>query len=292
MNQSYVFMTDSDSDLLYSIADAKNIPVVKMPYTLDGVEYLDDNGRSGQEKKLFDRMREGAAPSTSLLPEPVYEEYFEPILAEKDLLFVAFSSNMSSTIQNVYAAREELLKKYPNRRFTIVDTLSICAPMTLLLLGAHKLYEAGASMDEVEKWLLDNRLKAHAWFTVENLVYLKRGGRISPTAAALGSMLNLKPVLSLSREGRIEAAGKVQGRRRAMRELADRVAKHIQAPEEQEVIIMHGDDEKAAGELAGMVRTLVPTVGGIRLQMLGPVIGAHCGPGILCVSFIGEERPL
>ena len=94
MAQNYVFMTDSDSDLLFSIADEKNIPVVQMPYTLDGVEYLDDNGRTSQEKKLFARMREGSAPNTSLLPTPVYVEYFEPILKEKDLLFVAFSSKM------------------------------------------------------------------------------------------------------------------------------------------------------------------------------------------------------
>ena len=101
MAQSYVFMTDSDSDLLYSIADEKNIPVVHMPYTLDGKEYFDDNGRAGIEKDFFKRMREGATPSTSLLPTDAYLEYFEPILKEKDLLFVAFSTQMSSTIKNV-----------------------------------------------------------------------------------------------------------------------------------------------------------------------------------------------
>ena len=145
MAQNYVFMTDSDSDLLYSIADERNIPVVQMPYALEGKEYLDDNGRSGGEKAFFDKMRTGAAPVTSLLPTEVYLEYFEPILREKDLLFVAFSSKMSNTILNIFEAREQLLKKYPQRKFTVVDTLSISGPQTLLILGAHDLYLQGKS---------------------------------------------------------------------------------------------------------------------------------------------------
>ena len=169
MEQSYVFMTDSDSDLLYSIADEKNIPVVKMPYTLDGKEYYDDNGRAGIEQDFFRRMREGANPATSLLPTEAYLEYFEPILKEKDLLFIAFSSQMSSTINNIYEAREILLGKYPDRKFIVVDTLSISAPQTLLILGAHALYEQGKSMEEVEQWVRDNRMRAHAWLTVGDL---------------------------------------------------------------------------------------------------------------------------
>ncbi len=292
MAQPYVFMTDSDSDLPFFIADERQIPVVQMPYTLDGAEYLDDNGRTGQEKTLFRRMREGAAPNTSLLPTAVYLEYFEPILKEKDLLFVAFSSNMSATIQNIYRAREELLQKYPERRFTVVDTLSISGPMTLLLEKAHDLYKGGASMEEVERWLLGNRLRVHAFFTVDNLVYLKRGGRISSTSALLGSMLDLKPILVLSREGRIEAESKVQGRKKAMRTLVEKMMENIEDAEKQQAVILHGDSEEAARELAQMVQAKMPGLGGIRIQMIGPVIGAHCGPGTLCLSFMGKERAL
>lgn len=292
MVQPYVFMTDSDSDLPFFIADERHIPVVKMPYTLDGAEYLDDNGRTGQEKTLFRRMREGAAPNTSLLPTAVYLDYFEPILKESDLLFVAFSSNMSATIQNVYQAREELLQKYPERRFTVVDTLSICGPMTLLLEKAHDLYKGGASMDEVEQWLLNNRLRAHAFFTVDNLAYLKRGGRISSTSALLGSMLDLKPILVLSREGRIEAESKVQGRKKALRTLVEKMTDHIEDAENQQITILHGDSEEAANELAQLVKNKLPSIGGIRIQMIGPVIGSHCGPGTLCLSFMGKERAL
>lgn len=292
MAQNYVFMTDSDSDLLFSIADEKKIPVVQMPYTLDGVEYLDDNGRTGQEKKLFARMREGSAPNTSLLPAAAYIEYFEPVLKEKDLLFVAFSSKMSATIENVYAARDELLAKYPERKMIVVDTLSICAPMSLLVIKAHEMYEQGASMEEVEKWLLDNRLKAHAWFTVEDLVYLKRGGRISPTSALLGSVLDIKPILVLSKEGKIEPESKVQGRKKAIKVMVDKVAENIIDPENQELLLMHGDVEETAEKMAELIRQRIPNLGGIRIQMIGPVIGAHCGPGALCLAFMGKERAI
>ena len=292
MEQNYVFMTDSDSDLLYSIADERHIPVVKMPYTLDGKEYLDDNGRSGVEKEFFKKMREGATPNTSLLPTEVYLEYFEPILKEKDLLFVAFSSKMSSTINNVYEARDILLKKYPERKFTVVDTLSISGPMTALLVKAHDLYLQGKSMDEVEKWLMENRLKAHAWLTVGDLKYLARGGRISSTSALFGSVLDIKPIICMGKGGKLDPVEKVQGRKKALRTIVDRTAENILNPEDQTVIILQGDVEEEADKLAEMLKQRIPEIRDIRIQIIGPVIGAHCGPGTLACCFLGKERSI
>lgn len=290
MEQSYVFMTDSDSDLLYSIADEKHIPVVRMPYAIDGQEYLDDNGRGGVEKAFFARMREGAAPNTSLLPTEVYLEYFEPILKEKDLLFVAFSSQMSATIQNVFEARKTLLEKYPQRKFTVVDTLSISGPQTILVLAAHALYEQGKTMDEVEAWLMENRLRAHAWVTVEDLKYLRRGGRISSTSAVFGTMLDIKPIIVMGKGGKMDPAEKVQGRKKALRTLVERTAENIEHPEEQTLLILHGDVEEEAQRLADMMRQRMPELQDVRIQMVGPVIGAHCGPGTLASVFMGRER--
>ena len=292
MPQDYVFMTDSDSDLLYSIADERNIPVVKMPYSLDGKEYFDDNGRSGVEKDLFDRMRKGATPSTSCLPTPAYLEYFEPILKEKDLLFIAFSSQMSSTINNIFEAREQLLKKYPARKFIVVDTLSISAPMTLLVLGAHDLYLQGKSMEEVEKWVLDNRMRAHAWLTVGDLKYLARGGRISSTSAFFGSMLDIKPIICMGKGGKLDPAEKVQGRKKALRTIVERTAEYIEHPEDQTVVIMQADVEEEAKALEKMLRQHIPAIKDIRIQTVGPVIGAHCGPGTLACCFMGKERSI
>lgn len=293
MEKTYVFMTDSDSDLLYTIADERNIPVVKMPYILDGQEYFDDNGRAGVEKEFFARMRQGAAPSTSLLSTPVYVDYFEPILKEgKDILFVAFSSKMSNTILNIFEAREELLKKYPERKMIVVDTLSISAPMTLLILRAHDMYLAGASMEEIEAWLLENRFRAQVWMTVDDLKYLRRGGRISATSAVFGSMLSIKPILTMGKGGKIDAVEKVQGSKKALKTIAERVAENIENPGEQTIILLHADAEEEAQKLADIVKARIPEIKEIRLQMIGPVIGAHCGPGTLAVCFMGRERTL
>ena len=285
-------MTDSDSDLLYSIADERNIPVVQMPYALEGKEYLDDNGRSGGEKAFFDKMRTGAAPVTSLLPTEVYLEYFEPILREKDLLFVAFSSKMSNTILNIFEAREQLLKKYPQRKFTVVDTLSISGPQTLLILGAHDLYLQGKSMEEVEAWLLENRMRAHAWLTVDDLKYLRRGGRISSTSAVFGTMLDIKPVIVMGKGGKMDSAEKVQGRKKAIRTIVERTVENIERPEEQTLLILHADVPEEANRLAELLRQRIPTLRDIRIQLVGPVIGALCGPGTLACCFMGKERKI
>lgn len=293
LDQTYVFMTDSDSDLPFDIADARNIAVVKMPYVMDGQEYYDDNGRQGEDvqKDFFNKMRAGAAPSTCCLSKDNYLEYFEPILASgKDILFVSFSSQMSATLNFVYEAREELLGKYPDRKMIVVDTFSISGPMTLLLLGAHDLYQQGASMEEVEQWLRDNRMKAHAYFTVDDLKYLRRGGRISALSAVFGTVLDIKPIICMSKAGKLEAAEKAQGRKKAIRTLVERTAENIENPEEQTLIILHGDCQDEANRLADMLRAKIPGVQDIRIQMIGPVIGAHCGPGTLACCFMGKER--
>ena len=288
---SYVFMTDSDSDLPFSYVDQYDLKMVYMPYIVDGVEYLDDLGRSGKQTEYFNNMRNGTAPVTSLLPTPVYVEYFEPILSQgKDILFICFSSKMSSTMNNILAAREEMLEKYPERRILVVDTLSISAPMTLLLHRAYKLYAEGKTMDEVAAWVEANKLRSHAWFTVDDLKYLKRGGRISAVAATVGTMLDLKPVIILTREGSMTAVDKIRGRKAALRFIADKTAEHIENPEEQELVILHADALEDADRLEALIRERVPNLGSVTKQFVGPVIGAHCGPGTVASCFMGKER--
>lgn len=290
---SYVFMTDSDSDLPFSYVDELDLTMVYMPYMIDGKEYFDDLGRSGKQKEYFDNMRAGATPVTSLLPQAVYEEYFEPVLEQgKDILFVAFSSQLSGTIRNIYAAREELLEKYPERKITVVDTLSISAPQTILILKAHAMYREGKSMEEVAAWLEENKLKAQAWFTVDDLVYLKRGGRIGAVAAAMGTMLDLKPIITETKEGKLVSAEKVRGRKQAIRMLVDKAAENIDDPDNADVIILHADAPEDAERLESKLREKIPALGKIDTYYVGPVIGAHCGPGTLALCFFGKERPL
>ncbi|MBP3649163.1 MAG: DegV family protein [Clostridia bacterium] len=289
---SYVFMTDSDSDLPFSYVDELDMTMVYMPYIIDGKEYFDDLGRDGKQKEYFDNMRAGATPVTSLLPQAVYEEYFEPVFQEgKDILFVSFSSQLSGTIRNIYAAREELLEKYPERKMIVVDTLSISAPQTILILKAHALYREGKSMEEVAAWLEENKLKAQAWFTVDDLVYLKRGGRISAVAAAVGSMLDLKPIITETKEGKLVSTEKVRGRKQALRVLVDKAVENIDDPANADVIILHADAPEDAARVEGKLREKIPGLEKIDTYYVGPVIGAHCGPGTVAVCFFGKERP-
>ena len=288
---NYVFMMDSDSDLPYDLKIKYDIPVVYMPYAMNGREYFDDLGQTLDHKSYYDQMRAGAVPVTSALNEEVYMEYFEPILKEKDLLFVAFSSKMSCTIQAIYATRDQLLKKYPERKFIVVDTLSISTPVTLLALKAHELYRNGAPIEEVADWLEKNKLRAHGWFTVDDLKYLKRGGRISPTAAAFGSMLDIKPVICEAKDGTLQSVDKVRGRKKALNILVDKMMEYEPDPDESPVIILHADAPEDAKELKALALKKNPRLQ-IRIDNVGPVIGAHCGPGTLAITFLGKERTI
>ena len=287
----YVFMTDSDSDLPYRLKVAYDIPVVYMPYSLDGKEYYDDLGQSIDHKTYYDKMRAGAVPVTASLNQAAYEEIFEPIFADgKDILFIAFSSKMSSTIVAMHSALEELKEKYPARKYRVVDTLSISAPQTILVIKAHRLYMEGKSMDEVADWVEANRMRTQAWVTVDDLKYLKRGGRIKPVAAAMGTMLNIKPIIIESRDGLMVSVDKVRGRHKALSYLAEKTAENIEDPQEAETIIIHADAPEDATQLKERVEQLIPGIE-IAIENVGPVIGAHCGPGTLAICFFGKERP-
>lgn len=289
---SYAFFTDSDSDLPFRFVDELELNMVYMPYMVDGKEYFDDLGRNGKEKEFFDAMRKGAAPVTSLLPTAAYEEYFEPVFAAgRDILFVAFSSQLSGTIQNIYAAREELLQRYPERRMIVVDTLSISLPQSILVLKAHELYRQGKTMDEVAAWLEENKSRSQAFFTVDDLTYLRRGGRISAVAATVGTMLDLKPIITEGKNGKLLSTDKVRGRKQALRTLAELAAQNIDDPAEAEMYVLHADAPEDADRLVQLLREKIPGLGNIFTRYVGPVIGAHCGPGTVAVCFFGKERP-
>ena len=289
MAMDYVFMTDSDSDLPFHLKQQYDIPVVYMPYALDGNEYFDDLGQMLDHKSYYDKMRAGANPVTSALNEEAYLEYFEPILKEKDLLFVAFSSKLSCTLQSVYSAREKLLEQYPDRKFTVVDTLSISGPQALLVLKAHEMYRAGKPMDEVAAWLEANKLRAQAYFTVDDLKYLKRGGRISAVAATVGTMLDLKPIIVEASDGTLQAGDKIRGRKKAIAYIVDKCVAAQPDPAESPIIVLNADAPEDAERAKSLLEQKIPGVN-VLVENVGPVIGAHAGPGTLAVCFIGKEN--
>ena len=289
MEMNYVFMTDSDSDLPYHLKEEYDIPVVYMPYALNGKEYFDDLGQTLDYKSYYDAMRNGANPVTSALNEASYLDYFGPILESgKDVLFVAFSSKLSCTLQAAHAAREDLLQKYPDRKITIVDTLSISGPQALLVLKAHEMYRAGKSMEEVAAWLEANKLRAQAYFTVDDLKYLKRGGRISGAAAAVGTMLDLKPIIVEARDGSLQAGEKIRGRKKALAYIVDAMMKCDPDPEESPIIVLNADAPEDAERVKASVEQRLPGAK-VLIENVGPVIGAHAGPGTVALCFLGRE---
>ena len=288
----YIFVTDSDSDLPYEIMDERQIAMVFMPYVVNGEEYADDLGRSHGQKEYFNAMRNGSVPSTSCLPTAYFVDFFDTYLqGGNDILYLSFSSQLSANIQNVYAACEELKTKYPNQKIVVVDTLSISAPQSILIEKAHDLYRAGKSIDEVAQWVETNKLRAQAWFTVDDLKYLRRGGRISSFAATMGTVLDLKPIIVETKEGKLESVEKIQGRKRALRAVANKVAENIDKVEEADMVILHADALEDAQRLEKLIRERVPALHNIRTQYVGPVIGAHCGPGTIAACFFGKVRP-
>ena len=287
MEQSYVFMVDSDSDLPFHLKQSLDIPVVYMPYALNGKEYFDDLGQMLDHKSYYDMMRQGAVPVTSALNEEAYLEYFEPILKEKDLLFVGFSSKLSCTLQAVYSAREKLLAKYPGRKFLVVDTLRISGPLTLLILKAHSMYRKGSSIEEVAAWLEANKLRAQAYFTVDDLKYLKRGGRISAVAATVGTMLDLKPIIMEAKDGTLQSCDKVHGRKKALAAIVERMMENAPDPAEGPVLILNADAPEDAARCKAMVEQKLPGAE-VMIEPVGPVIGAHCGPGTVALCFLGR----
>ena len=290
MEMNYVYMTDSDSDLPYHLKAEYDIPVVYMHYALNGKEYFDDLGQTLDHKSYFDAMRSGANPVTSALNEESYLEYFEPVLQSgKDLLFVAFSSKLSCTLQAAQAARKKLLEKYPDRKITIVDTLSISGPMTLLVLKSHEMYRAGKSMEEVADWLENNKLRSQAYFTVDDLKYLKRGGRISGAAAAVGTMLDLKPIIIEASDGTLQAGEKIRGRKKALAYIVDAMMKAEPDPAESPILILNADAPEDAERVKASIEQKLPGAD-VMIEHVGPVIGAHAGPGTVALCFIGREN--
>ena len=290
LEQDYIITTDSNSELPLSIAKAYHVPFVPMDYLLGGQEYFYDLGENTDFKAFFAAVRSGQIPSTSTYPPQYYVEFWRPMLeAGKDVLHIAFSSNLSAAYRFLSEAIEELTILYPQRRVVAVDTKSISGGMAILVYCALQRKADGASLDDVSAWLQANIPYANHWFTVNDLNHLRRGGRLSATTAIVGSVLNIKPILTLNKHGKIVPADKVMGRRKAINYLADKARELAVDPEHNAYIILHGDCLEEAQELKAMIEASVPFKE-CFLQFVGPVIGTHAGPDVMGLCFMGKER--
>ena len=282
---SSVFFTDTDCEMHYTDAESLGMQVIGMPYTIKGQESVYDFGKNTDIKQFFEDMRSGEVATTAALNSQDYLNYFEPIFESgKDILYVHFSSKLSGTFNYMQTAINILKEKYPERKITCFDTENICLGAGIQAIEACKLHNAGMSDEEVVNFLTEFKDKVGIYFYVDSLQYLKRGGRISSVSATFGTMLNIKPILSVS-EGKLDKLTTVKGTKKAVDFLFDKFETEYDNNPDREVFILDADNKKVADELADKVRASGKKVT-IRRIDIGPVIGAHAGPGTVGIVFV------
>ena len=284
----YRVFTDSCSDLPQSYGKERHFDIIPMIYRIDDTDYLDDGSMSSHE--YYEKIRGGSWSTTAQITSARFEEIFAPVLeGGEDILYIAFSSALSGTYHSGMVAKEELEAKFPGRKVLVAD--SKCASMGEGLLVEYVLNnrDAGMSLEENFDWVEKNKGRFCHWFTVADLNHLKRGGRVSAAAAFLGTMLSIKPVLHVDDEGRLIPMEKAKGRAKSIRALLEHMKATAIEPEKQVIFISHGDAPEEAEGLAQMVRN---TFGckEVRVGNIGPVIGAHSGPGTIALFFVGSPR--
>lgn len=288
---NFEIMTDSAANLSREMIEQQELSILSLTYTVDGIEYKGyEKGKEISAAPVYDMMRKQKEIQTSLVNGQEAEMVAEELLREgRDILYIGLSSALSGTYQVVRFTFEEFQEKYPDRQLAAIDSLSASLGEGLLVLRAAQMREEGYSIQQTEQWLLANRNHVCHEFTVEDLFYLKRGGRIGAAAAVLGTALKVKPLLHMDDEGRLVPAGRTRGRKKSLDMLAEQMKENIIYPKEQIVYIIHGDCLADAEYLAGQIRQRVK-VKGIHIQILEPVLGSHSGPGTVALIYVGEHR--
>lgn len=287
----FLIITDSTCDMPQEMADELGLAILPIRVSMEDKEYAHYlDGRELGFHEFYEKLRAGVPAKTSAANQEDFLSLMEPALAAgRDVLYIGFSSGLSSTYNVGVMTAAQLAEKYPEHKVYTVDSLSASFGEGLLVYHAVQQKLAGKSIDEVRAFVEENRLHLCHWFTVDDLQHLKRGGRVSAAAAAFGTMLNIKPVLHVDDEGHLIPVGKVQGRTTSIKALLKKMQETAIDPAEQVVFISHGDCEKDAEKLAAMVRESIGPKE-IILNPIGPVIGAHSGPGTAALFFLGTKR--
>lgn len=286
---NYQIITDSACDLPQQMLQELNVVTVPLIVNFRG-EARNDSVADAQVKELYDAMRGGETATTSAVNPDGWAKVIKPTLASgKDALVLAFSSGLSTTYQSAVIAANELSESYPDRKIVVVDTCAAALGQGLLVWHTCKKRDEGLSLDELAAWVEDAKNHTAHWFTVDDLVYLKRGGRVSAATAVLGTVLNIKPVLHVDNEGHLISMVKARGRKAAINTLASKMGELAGGWDNRTVFICHADAMEDAQKLAAIVKEKY----GVKdafIGNLGAVIGSHAGPGTLALFFMGNEK--
>ena len=287
----YVIMTDSSCDLPAKLADEMALTVLPLYVDVDGqkyTNYLDEREISFAE--IYAKLRTKCPAKTSAVNVNDFMEPMESLLKDgKDVLYIGFSSGLSGTYNAGAMAARELAEKYPERKILTTDSLCASMGQGLLVYLAWQQKQQGKSIEEVRDFVEENKLHLCHWFTIDDLMFLKRGGRISGATAIVGSMLSIKPVMHVDNDGHLIKVDTSRGRKASIKALADRAGQLGIDLEKQTVFISHGDCLEEANYLADIMRARF-NVKKVVINYVGPVIGAHSGPGTIALFFLGRER--
>ena len=287
-----VLLCDSNCELWHTRLKELGLDVISMPYYVKGQEYYYDMGANTDFRAFYDAVRGGEIPKTQALNPENYKRILTPYFeAGEDVLYLSFSHKMSGTFQYLDLALAELKEAYPERKCTVFDTASISLGAGIQVERAALMKKAGASDEEILKFLRSFTDRVAVYFAVDDLMHLKRGGRLSGFAAVAGTMLGLKPVLTFNEEGGLSVLTKQSGRRKAISYLAGKVIEELRDEDTYPVYVVDADCPEDGDRLRDLILEKRPRANVIR-QIVGPVIGAHCGPGTLGVIFVADRRPI
>lgn len=288
---AYEIVTDSSANLPEYLIEEFNIHVLSMMFRVNEKEYASYvKNEITDLSKFYKMMRDKENITTSLVKLDVCNNVLREILDQgNDVIYIGFSSGLSGNYQAVSMVLEQLREEYPNQKIYTVDTLAAALGEGLLVYHAARLRNEGKNLEEVRDWLLENRSHLCHWFTVDDLFFLQRGGRVSQVAAIFGSMLSIKPVMHVDDEGHLIVMEKARGRRKSL----DALVAHMEAtaynPSEQTIFISHGDCLEDAEYVSNLVKKKWG-VEKVLVHILDPVIGAHSGPGTVALFFLGSKR--
>lgn len=286
--RDYVITVNSTVDLPKEWLEERHVPVIPLKYTIDGETYTDMEGMSAKE--FFDKLREGKMSTTSQVNPEEAADMLEPFLKEgKDILHLGFSSGLSGTLNSMKIAGEMLQEKYPEAKVIVIDTLCACLGEALLLYKALQQKEKGMNIDELAQWVEENKLHICHNVTVDDLHHLQRGGRISKTTAVLGTLVQIKPIIHMDDNGKLQVIGKERGRKKSLNKIVDMAVEQSKGWDNDIIMITHGDCIKDAEYVAKLVREKMG-IDNILINNIGTVIGSHTGPGVVAVFCMGNKR--
>lgn len=285
----FIIFADSACDLSPAILAEWGVDFRSLTFRFDGEDKEYGNGDMNS-KEFYQKMRDGGVAKTAAVNTEAFREGFEKHVCEgKDILYLGFSGGLSTTSNSARLAANEVMEKYPERRIVVIDTLSASAGISVLMRMVLDKKESGASLDDCAEYAKSLILGNCHWFTVDDLVYLKRGGRVSPTVAFVGNALGIKPVLHVDNEGKLISMSKVRGRKTSLSALVSKYTETAANPAEGTVFISHGDCLTDAEEVARLIKEK-HNVSVEMITDVGTVIGAHSGPGTIALFFVANER--